>query len=78
MVLPNILGTNEVESGISKILGRGDEQAKLAVIQQLGAFLILEFGIIFHSVIISLDLGVAGDKFSTLYMVLVFHQSFEV
>ncbi|KAL5114705.1 hypothetical protein ACEQ8H_007439 [Pleosporales sp. CAS-2024a] len=45
--------------------------------QQLGAFLILEFGVIFHSVIIGLNLGVAGDEFSTLYPVLVFHQSFE-
>lgn len=55
-----------------------DEQARrLAVQQQLAAFLILEFGIIFHSVIIGLNLGVAGDEFSTLYPVLVFHQSFE-
>jgi len=48
-----------------------------AVQQQLGAFLILEFGIIFHSVIIGLNLGVAGEEFSVLYAVLVFHQSFE-
>ncbi|KAL6720014.1 hypothetical protein ACLMJK_001935 [Lecanora helva] len=45
--------------------------------QQIAAFLILEFGVIFHSVIIGLNLGVAGDEFSTLYVVLVFHQSFE-
>lgn len=45
--------------------------------QQLAAFLILEFGIIFHSVIIGLNLGVAGSDFSALYPVLVFHQSFE-
>lgn len=45
--------------------------------QQIGAFLILEFGVIFHSVIIGLNLGVAGDEFATLYVVLVFHQSFE-
>lgn len=45
--------------------------------QQIAAFLILEFGIIFHSVIIGLNLGTVGDKFSTLYPVLVFHQSFE-
>ncbi|EED21793.1 high affinity zinc ion transporter, putative [Talaromyces stipitatus ATCC 10500] len=45
--------------------------------QQIAAFLILEFGVIFHSVIIGLNLGVAGDEFSTLYPVLVFHQSFE-
>ncbi|RDW92287.1 hypothetical protein BP5796_01681 [Coleophoma crateriformis] len=45
--------------------------------QQIAAFLILEFGIIFHSVIIGLNLGTAGSEFATLYPVLVFHQSFE-
>lgn len=45
--------------------------------QQIAAFLLLEFGIIFHSVIIGLNLGVTGSEFSTLYPVLVFHQSFE-
>lgn len=51
--------------------------AEISMKQQLAAFLILEFGVIFHSVIIGLNLGVAGDEFSTLYPVLVFHQSFE-
>lgn len=45
--------------------------------QQIAAFFILEFGVIFHSVIIGLNLGVVGDEFATLYPVLVFHQSFE-
>jgi solute carrier family 39 (zinc transporter), member 1/2/3 len=45
--------------------------------QQIAAFLILEFGVIFHSVIIGLNLGVVGSEFTTLYPVLVFHQSFE-
>lgn len=45
--------------------------------QQIAAFLILEFGVIFHSVIIGLNLGVTGEEFTTLYPVLVFHQSFE-
>lgn len=44
---------------------------------QIAAFLILEFGVIFHSVIIGLNLGTAGSEFNTLYPVLVFHQSFE-
>ncbi|KAK4939308.1 hypothetical protein LTR10_020397 [Elasticomyces elasticus] len=56
----------------------GDEHArKMAFRQQIAAFLILEFGVIFHSVVIGLNLGVVGDEFSTLYPVLVFHQSFE-
>lgn len=45
--------------------------------QQIAAFLILEFGVIFHSVIIGLNLGVVGEEFTTLYPVLIFHQSFE-
>ncbi|KAL4932571.1 high-affinity Zn(2+) transporter ZRT1 [Aspergillus undulatus] len=45
--------------------------------QQIAAFLVLEFGIIFHSVIIGLNLGVTGSEFATLYPVLVLHQSFE-
>ncbi|KAK9365560.1 Zinc/iron permease [Lipomyces kononenkoae] len=45
--------------------------------EQIAAFLILEFGVMVHSVIIGLNLGVVGDEFKTLYPVLVFHQSFE-
>ncbi|KAJ6103414.1 hypothetical protein N7486_005841 [Penicillium sp. IBT 16267x] len=45
--------------------------------QQIAAFLILEFGVIFHSVIIGLNLGVVGAEFVTLYPVLIFHQTFE-
>lgn len=54
-----------------------DERARaFAVQQQFAAFLILEFGVIFHSVIIGLNLGVTNE-FVTLYIVLIFHQSFE-
>ncbi|KAK9374662.1 Zinc/iron permease [Lipomyces chichibuensis] len=45
--------------------------------EQIATFLILEFGVIVHSVIIGLNLGVVGSEFSTLYPVIVFHQSFE-
>ena len=44
--------------------------------QMTGVF-ILEFGVIFHSIFIGLTLAVAGEEFTTLYVVLVFHQSFE-
>jgi zinc transporter 1/2/3 len=54
-----------------------DSMAERQFHQQIAAFLILEFGVIFHSVIIGLNLGTAGEEFSTLYVVLVFHQSFE-
>ncbi|KAG6033579.1 hypothetical protein E4U41_006875, partial [Claviceps citrina] len=54
------------------------EEVHQAFRSQIAAFLVLEFGVIFHSVIIGLNLGVAGgDDFNTLFPVLVFHQSFE-
>ena len=44
---------------------------------QMTAIAILEFGVIFHSVFIGLTLAVAGEEFTTLFIVLVFHQTFE-
>ena len=44
---------------------------------QMTAIFILEFGIIFHSVFIGLTLAVAGAEFDTLFIVLIFHQTFE-
>ncbi|KAK4634640.1 Zinc-regulated transporter 2 [Fulvia fulva] len=44
---------------------------------QMTALFILEFGVVFHSVFIGLTLAVAGSEFITLYVVLVFHQTFE-
>ncbi len=44
---------------------------------QMTAICILEFGIIFHSIFVGLTLAVAGSEFNTLYVVLVFHQTFE-
>lgn len=47
------------------------------VAADLGGILILEFGIIFHSIFVGLTLAVAGEEFKMLYIVLVFHQLFE-
>ena len=44
---------------------------------QMTAIFILEFGVIFHSIFVGLTLAVAGPEFNTLYVVLVFHQTFE-
>ncbi|GEQ70839.1 hypothetical protein JCM33374_g4519 [Metschnikowia sp. JCM 33374] len=44
---------------------------------QLVAVCVLEFGVLFHSVFVGLTLGVSGDEFKTLYIVIVFHQFFE-
>ncbi|KAI0399904.1 ZIP zinc/iron transport family [Xylaria palmicola] len=52
-----------------------NDSASLAA--QLTAIFILEFGVVFHSIFIGLTLAVAGDEFTVLYVVLVFHQTFE-
>ncbi|KAM3087285.1 low-affinity Zn(2+) transporter zrt2, variant 2 [Clarireedia jacksonii] len=44
---------------------------------QMTAIFILEFGVIFHSIFIGLTLAVTGSEFTVLYIVLVFHQTFE-
>ncbi|KAI1213134.1 ZIP zinc/iron transport family [Annulohypoxylon truncatum] len=44
---------------------------------QMTGLFILEFGVVFHSIFIGLTLAVAGDEFTVLYIVLVFHQTFE-
>lgn len=58
-----------------------DSEKDIAAIEdyaaQLTSIFILEFGIIFHSVFIGLTLAVSGAEFTTLYIVLVFHQTFE-
>jgi zinc transporter 1/2/3 len=43
-----------------------DRAVSLAFRQQIAAFLILEFGILFHSVIIGLTLRVSGPEFSVI------------
>jgi zinc transporter 1/2/3 len=44
---------------------------------QITAVMILEFGVIFHSIFIGLTLAVAGAEFVTLFIVLTLHQTFE-
>lgn len=55
-------------------LGRKSQEDYAA---QMTAIFILEFGIVFHSIFVGLTLAVAGAEFKTLYVVLVFHQTFE-
>lgn len=54
-----------------------DKYEEVAFARQFAAFSILEAGIIWHSVFIGLNFGVAGSEWSTLYIVLMFHQAFE-
>ncbi|KAL4912781.1 Zinc/iron permease [Aspergillus aurantiobrunneus] len=83
------LTSNEVKSHIpgEDHLGHSREHRDLELAEkgtslqeymaQLTSVFILEFGIIFHSVFIGLTLAVSGGEFTTLYIVLVFHQTFE-
>lgn len=64
--------TGEYSESISSVTSLAEFKS------QFTAFLVLEMGVIFHSVIIGLNLGSTDfDEFKTLYVVLVFHQSFE-
>lgn len=54
-----------------------DNDSYKAFAAQMTALAILEFGVIFHSIFIGLTLAVAGEEFTILYIVLVFHQTFE-
>ncbi|KAF7870638.1 hypothetical protein EAF04_004382 [Stromatinia cepivora] len=69
--------TSSKEKDVERVTISSELSEERSFRQQISAFLILEFGVIFHSVIIGLNLGTAGDEFTTLYPVLVFHQSFE-
>lgn len=44
---------------------------------QLTSIFVLEFGVVFHSIFIGLTLAVSGSEFITLFIVVVFHQTFE-
>ena len=68
-------GRNSIDS--ISLTSKEELAIETAFRQQIAAFLILEFGVIFHSAIIGLTLGTAGPEFKTLYPVVVFHQSFE-
>ncbi|KAB8076099.1 Zinc/iron permease [Aspergillus leporis] len=72
-------GSHDVKNKEAELESQSDNESWIerSFKQQIAALLILEFGVIFHSVIIGLNLGVTGEEFSTLYPVLVFHQSFE-
>ncbi|CAG8579434.1 11028_t:CDS:2, partial [Racocetra persica] len=52
-------------------------QTVLSSRAQIIGIVILECGICFHSVIIGMALSVAGDEFISLFVALIFHQTFE-
>lgn len=74
----NVNKQSESSGGSVDSLSLDESVIKRSFEQQIAAFYILEFGVIFHSVIIGLNLAVAAwEDFKVLYVVLVFHQSFE-
>jgi len=54
-----------------------EEDIKQIFRNDIPSFLVLEFGVIFHSMIIGINLGASGEEFSTLFPVLTLHQIFE-
>lgn len=79
--VPLVVGTQQQPT--NKIESRSDSPTNEVVAgnDRLDArfvgFFILEFGVIFHSVIIGLTLSTTGADFNTLFVVIIFHQTFE-
>ena len=58
--------------------GRKDKKHEIEdYAAQMTAIFILEFGVVFHSIFVGLTLAVTGSNFNVLYVVIVFHQTFE-
>jgi zinc transporter 1/2/3 len=68
---------NEMSAGWEEAQKQAGGVVSESYAAQMTALFILEFGVIFHSIFIGLTLAVSGEEFNTLYVVLVFHQSFE-
>lgn len=60
----------------NKIEETGSLNVRKDFASQIYGFLILEFGVLFHSAMIGLTLGSTPD-YVTLYIVMIFHQAFE-
>ena len=72
------LGHVRSHTDVEEIVKENEAVAVESYSAQMTAIFILEFGVIFHSIFVGLTLAVAGpDEFATLYVVLVFHQTFE-
>ncbi|VVT58869.1 uncharacterized protein SAPINGB_P006425 [Magnusiomyces paraingens] len=50
---------------------------KARLSSQVATICLLEFGVVFHSIFVGLTLAVTNESFTTLYVVICFHQMFE-
>lgn len=74
----NVPGSNHYAHDIEHQGGEEHKHEQENYLNQIFSVFVLEFGVIFHSVFIGLSLAVTGeDEFTTLFIVLVFHQMFE-
>jgi zinc transporter 1/2/3 len=67
---------NEKTDSIDDVESQHDHAATSSAIAQVIGIAILEFGVVLHSILIGLTLAVNED-FKILFVVLVFHQTFE-
>jgi len=63
----------EKKASLASDVEQGKERELSAAASQILGVAVLEFGVIFHSVIIGLTLGTTSD-FTTLFIVIIFHQ----
>jgi zinc transporter 1/2/3 len=76
-VVPDDIHSEQPDGHHNAGLSEGAAIAPDMYAAQLTSIFILEFGVVFHSVFIGLTLAVSGSEFTTLYIVIVFHQTFE-
>ncbi|KAK0546233.1 hypothetical protein OC846_004532 [Tilletia horrida] len=59
-----------------EVVGHHQHVSSAVAAQQILGVAILEFGVVFHSIIIGITLGTTSE-FTTLFIVIIFHQMFE-
>ncbi|CCH61779.1 hypothetical protein TBLA_0F02390 [Henningerozyma blattae CBS 6284] len=68
---------SEDSDGLFAAERKPEDVSNSEYVRELVSVMILESGIIAHSIFIGLSLSVAGKEFDTLFVVLIFHQMFE-
>lgn len=69
--------SSELYQSNSQPQGIATSESLESIYQRILNCLVLEFGIVFHSVFVGLSLAIAGDEFIALYIAITFHQLLE-
>lgn len=75
--IPDHFAHAKVHQDLEQMQNADENTLEASFSGQILATLVLEFGVVFHSIFVGLTLAVSGEEFKTLYVVIVFHQLFE-